>query len=515
MLLQFSHPQYLWLFLPLAAWVVWLARFGSMADLAPGRARLSLALRLALTVLVLLGPGRLAGRRPSRELVVLFVLDRSDSIPPERKQAAVDFVNRAAERMGPNDKAGVIVFGSDAFVEADPKLGLKLRQISSVPSTEYTDIGAAIQLALADFPPNAQKRVVLLSDGNDNLGEAVSAAAQAAGSGVQIDTVPLTYQYAREVMLDKIVAPADAKEGEPFEVKIIAASTYPTNATLRLFRDGQYIGAQSVHLEKGKNVFIFPQSLAQARFHTFEARIEAGEDTIAENNVAMGFTNVRGRPRVLYIANDPGDARLLASALNRQKIEIDVRGPGGLPTNLAELQGYDSIILDNVGAYTMTPDQMKMIQSNVRDLGAGLVMIGGENSFGAGAYGGTPIEAALPVDMDVQKKKNIPTGAVAMIMHTCEFLDGNQWAAETAAAVIDVMGAKDKVGELIWGGMGDQWVIPMQEVGDPNNKERLKGIVYQAEPSDMPSFQPSMQLALQGLRQTDAQTAIPHRRRCR
>src|SRR5438552_10133141 len=176
-------------------------------------------------------------------------------------------------------------------------------------------------------------------------------------------------------------------------------------------------------------------------------------------------------PTVLYVEGNAKDGRFLAEALRRQRVKVEVRSEDQIPTNLAEFQNYDSLVLSNVGAWELSPDQMKMIQSNVRDLGSGLVMIGGEHSFGAGAYGGTPIEAALPVDMDVQKKKHMPTGAVAMVLHSCEFQDGNRWAAETAAAVIDVLGAQDKVGLLLYDMGGERWGIPMQPAP---NKEALK-----------------------------------------
>ena len=74
-------------------------------------------------------------------------------------------------------------------------------------------------------------------------------------------------------------------------------------------------------------------------------------------------------------------ARALRS-LRAERVDVDLRSPADLPRNLAELQNYDSVVLSNVGAWELSPDQMKMIQSNVRDLGAGLVMIGGEHSFG-------------------------------------------------------------------------------------------------------------------------------------
>src|SRR4029450_10627082 len=148
---------------------------------------------------------------------------------------------------------------------------------------------------------------------------------------------------------------------------------------------------------------------------------------------------------VLLVDNDREAARFLEAALKAQKLDVQVAGPGHLPATLAEFQGYDSIILSNVGAEQLSPDQMKLIRSNVRDLGAGLVMIGGERSFGPGAYRGTPIEEVLPVDMEVKKQKVMPTGAVAMVLHTCEFENGNRLARETAAQVVDALGERDKV----------------------------------------------------------------------
>ncbi len=501
-MISFSHPAYLLLLLFLPALVV--VTRHSLADLRGGRARFSLGLRCVIFALLALGLAGLQLSRPSDRLCVLFLLDRSDSIPAEQREAAVRAVNEAARRMGPNDTAGVLVFGGEAYVEAMPTPKLKVTSIASVVSRDYSDLAGAVRLALAAFPEDAQKRIVLLSDGNENLGNVVEEASAAAAGGVQIDTVPITYEYGREVMLDRLIAPSEAKEGEPFAVEAIASSTHETDGVLRFWQDGGYVGEQKVHLAPGKNRFKITRGLSRPHFYQFEAKLDtdAAADTLPDNNRAMGFTLVRGKPRVLYVEGDPREGAYLARALRAERVDVDLRSPADVPRNLAELQSYDSVILSNVAAWELSPDQLKMIQSNVRDLGGGLVMVGGEHSFGAGAYGGTPVEAALPVDMDVQKKKHMPTGAVAMVLHSCEFPDGNKWAAETAAAVIDVLGAQDKVGMLLYGTNGEQWALPMQPAAD---KERLKQAVYTASPGDMPTFDPIMRMALAGLKQTDAQ----------
>jgi uncharacterized membrane protein/outer membrane biosynthesis protein TonB len=455
---------------------------------------------------VLLALAGLQVSRPTKKLAVLFVLDQSDSIPPEQKRLSLDYLNQTARRMGPNDEGGVLVFGGDAYLELEPKAQLTLRQVHSQVPRDYTNLAGAVRLALAAFPEDSQKRVVLLSDGNENLGSAVQEATSAASAGVQLDVVPIAYQYAHEVLLEKMVVPSEVKVGEPFEVRVIARSTEPAPAVIRLLRNGELIAQQSVDLLKGPNVINFQQSLDKSNFYSYEAVIETAVDQLPDNNRALGFVLIKGKPRVLIVESNPDDARFLTSALQGQQLDVDVRTPGRLPATLAEFQTYDSVVLSNVGAFQLTADQMKAIRSSVRDLGTGLVMVGGENSYGPGAYRGTPIEEALPVDMEVKKHKVMPVGAVAMVLHTCEFQDGNRWARETGAAVIDVLGARDKAGVLLFD-TGERWGIPMQPAA---NKERMKAELYNLEPGDMPDFHSIIKLAYQGLMTDAKEAAVKH-----
>src|SRR5207253_192898 len=122
---------------------------------APARGWLSLALRSLVILLLSLALAGLQMTRPSRQLAVLFVLDQSDSIPQSKREAEVAFVNEAARRLTRDDRAGVVAFGREAYLELEPEARLRIDQIHSVPGgdfREYTDISAAIRLALAAFP---------------------------------------------------------------------------------------------------------------------------------------------------------------------------------------------------------------------------------------------------------------------------------------------------------------------------------------------------------------------------
>src|SRR6185312_17138041 len=95
---------------------------------------------------------------------------------------------------------------------------------------------------------------------------------------------------------------------------------------------------------------------------------------------------------------------------------IEVQSPGAVPASVASLASYDSIVLSNVPSEELGPQQMAAIEEAVKDFGVGLGMVGGENSFAAGRYSGTPIEAALPVKMDVRKQRRLPSAAVVVVL---------------------------------------------------------------------------------------------------
>ena len=85
--------------------------------------------------------------------------------------------------MPEGDVAGIVAFGKGALVERLPAELRDIDRIASAPVTSATDVGSALRLASALFPDDAQKRIVLLSDGNDTTGQGQAEAALAAARG--------------------------------------------------------------------------------------------------------------------------------------------------------------------------------------------------------------------------------------------------------------------------------------------------------------------------------------------
>jgi len=209
---------------------------------------------------------------------LFYALDRSDSLPSSQQELARTYVNKSFAFKKPSDKAGVLVFGSDASLEFGPNAALDLQKIKAVVPTERTDIAAAIRLGTAAFPETGQKRLLLLSDGNENVGDAIAAATAAKSLGVTMDVIPLGAARGNDVSIQKLSLPNNLKKGQTFEVKIFAQADKAQTATVRLFRNDQYLDSQNVELAAGKNLFSFPQTLDQPGFYSYDIQLEAAND---------------------------------------------------------------------------------------------------------------------------------------------------------------------------------------------------------------------------------------------
>ncbi len=189
MSLTFIHPSALWLFL-LIPLTVGLALLGPRR---PTRGRFwgGLTLRVLLLTLVILALAGIQIRTAAENLTVVFVLDVSDSITPEEQAHGEALIQEAIQNMPDGDQAAIVVFGEDALVEQLASETRFLPDIASVPITTRTDIASALQLALALFPDEGAKRMVLLSDGRQNLGEAIDQAELAAAHGIELTYIPL------------------------------------------------------------------------------------------------------------------------------------------------------------------------------------------------------------------------------------------------------------------------------------------------------------------------------------
>jgi uncharacterized membrane protein len=525
MSLSLIYPQYLWL-LVLVPLTLALGFAGRPAG-NQLRRWAGLSLRLVLLIAIILALAGVQLRLRSNQLTTVFVLDVSDSISPEEQARGEDFIHQSIDHIqGASDQnqAAIVLFGEDALVDRLASAD-EFSRLTSIPITTRTDISSALQLAQAILPGEGARRIVLLSDGRENLGQAMQQASLAASSQVELRYVPLGGPAGEvEVLLESLRAPAEARQGERIELAIEINSSAAVNAGLRIFADDALVHTQELALSPGVNrlqVPVEPSEAGATGFRRFRAQVIPEFDTLLQNNEASAFTVVHGPPNVLLIEGQPGEAENLARALQAAEMNLTRHSPAQIPTTLTGLASYDAIILANVPANALPDGAMNALPVFVRDLGRGLVMIGGADSFGAGGYLRTPLEEALPVDMDVRDKELEANLALVLAVDKsgsmgrchCDNPDLNQTytrqevgqpkvdiAKEAVMRAASALGKQDYLGVVAFDSQ-PHWVLNLSQLIDPASLENSIA-TFQAE--GQTNLQAGVQAAYQALTGVEA-----------
>ena len=503
----FDRP-WLLLLLPCALAAFWWLGRRSYAGLNPGTAQLALGVRSLLALLLICAIAGIHTVQRSDKLATIFLLDVSKSVRSDQQAAGREYVTKALGGKRTSDQGGVIEFGRTATVDEAPSETMQsLEQGRASVAGDATNLADALRLAQASFPAGMGRKIVVLSDGNENIGEAEGEIDGLRTAGVRVDIAPTALGQGQsgspvgEAMVDNVSLPTRARQDAPFNLRVVVSSTVPQAGSLTLTRDGQPLGTQPVQLKAGKNAFTFTEKIHEAGFHKYDAVLTAVNDTVAENNHGFGYVAVQGRPRVLYIT-DKVDSSLgtIKNALAAQQIDMNIQTPGGIPASVAALASYDAVVLSDVPAEEVGPAQMSALEAATKEFGVGLGMIGGPNSYAAGQYTGTPIEAALPVKMDIKDKKRFPTVAVALVIEDLEEPGNVNMSIEAAKATVDLLDPQDQIGVE---DCNRTWRIPLQYVTD---RAKIKSMMASlTDMNDPPMYDPYIMEAARVLGNTNAQ----------
>jgi len=525
--IRFDHPEYLWLLL-LAVPIVWLG-LRSLAALEPARRWTAIGLRVAvLAVFVLMLAGLQAVQKHS-DLTVIAVVDQSESVrrfaktsqptPDETdptqtrdyQQWVRSYLHETSSSRRGGDRLGMLTYDGRSTVRALPSEAAQLESGTADQPAEGTDTATAIRAGMALFPSDSGRRMVLVSDGNDTTGDTLAAAREAAAAGIPIDVLPVPYRVEDEVMVEAIYAPSEAHEGQTVPLRVVLRATQPAVGLIQLIHDDQPIdlngdspggGAPITQadwtLEEkdlppegdkpeqpgdalGRYVAVreIDVPLGLTGVNKFQVVFEPAEgfDSMQVNNKAQAFTLVSGKGRVLFVDNIGGESgNVLPRTLISRGIELDVVPPGRMPVSLNRLQRYDAIILQNVPYDAITPSQQKMMVKYVHDLGGGLVMLGGPDSFGAGGWANSDLDRyILPVSCQIPSQTILPSGALVLVIDRSGSMGApvggtartqQELANEAAVLALNTLYPQDLVGVVAFDGNAKP-IVKVQMNTDP------------------------------------------------
>ena len=448
----------------------------------------ALAVRIILILVLILSLAGLQIQRTSDNLSVVFLVDVSDSMDENSQTQALAFVRASIENMEESDQAAVILFGANALVEHPMDELINLNEIGSDPIALNTDLAEAIRIGLALFPPDAAKRMVILSDGLETVGDAARSAELAAATGVQIDYVPYGIVRDREVLVSSVRVPSTVGEDEPFDlvVSVENKGDVPVQSVLRILAAGTPIHDDIVTLNPGNNRYaVGPLQFSTAQFVDFRVVIEPqSAEGFTRNNELSAFTQVSGRPRILVVRSDPAESQFLEAALTETGFTIDTMSPDEIPLSLAALGTYRSIILVNVNAADLTPRRMEDLERYVRDLGGGLVVVGGPESYGVGGYFETPLEDTLPVEMRIRDQERVPKLTMSYVIDRSGSMQiagpsgvsNLELAKEAVIRSMNFLNDYDRAGVVSFDHQAF-WVVNIQEIASQANRSQMENTV--------------------------------------
>ena len=290
------------------------------------------------------------------------------------------------------------------------------------PDGKTTDIAQAVARIKAALPGADIASVLLISDGIDNSGgrDPVKAVVE---QGIIVNTVGVGAlaegEKIKDIAVKHVEAPRYTTVNNVAEIKAhVESSGIVATMSVILKTADKELAESRIVLEPGRKTHVVSLRFTPDAVGPIELEVvvpPAPEERIHKNNsYPVSVTVTHPRIKVLYIEAalrheykflkrtldmDP-NVELLSFVQTRK--DVFLKQGGGttdaslLPADLDALKQFDVIILGDTDSTLFSKQQLEMIEQAVRD-GAGLLMLGGEASFGPGGYADTPPADALPV----------------------------------------------------------------------------------------------------------------------
>ncbi len=483
-----------------------LMRTISLTDLSVLQQVLQSTLRAGIVAAVAVALARPQWITRDDKVSTVVLIDVSDSVSDAQLEAARKFVDELGDAAASDDTMQVITFaekpevvrtaaGEDSFASVIGRHD---------GAGAGTDIQAAMQLGYGLYPPNSLPRMVIVSDGNQTDGDILTESYRAHDMEVRVSWKTFPDDKVKEIRVVGLTVPDEVKQGQPFEVTAEVWSTHEDSATLILSQQNQTLDAggpdtKEVQLHEGINRIKFKREVKHDKTATFKVRLaKYGADTEKANNDAVISTPVKGMPHVLYveggILREPGSASYLEKALKHEDIDVEVRGPRGLPGRAQDLEAFDMVLVSDVPAHFLGSNQMAALDTYVRN-GGGLIMAGGEDSFGSGGYQGTKIEQIMPVRFDSEKTREQPDIALILVMDRSGSMQGQriEMAKESARVTVEVLSPNDIIGVVGFDSEAQVYVKPQRA----SNRMRISADISRIQPGGGTNIYPGLREAFE------------------
>ncbi|MDD6980979.1 MAG: VWA domain-containing protein [Clostridia bacterium] len=403
---------------------------------------------------------------------IVLVLDASSSDETLREQMQ-EYACQLIDDSDSETEFAVVWFAGDhTAVDENAKFTGKENAKRLVTSdtldtlvTDATDIAGALKYANSLFPDERTKvrRVILLSDGRETVGNAYEAAGALLSNGVRLDAVPFDVaatDYAEVALSDFTVSPTQViGNGKSLTLTVTIQSSVEVEGSVA-FYDGDRL-IREINVAPGIGYTTYQQAYTPEvtgsdgiGVHELRAELvlrdgDKRADSLTQNNTLYTWVKINSDAKLLLVDGDGQQATALKPQLQVDySEEIDVCSPSQFPRTMKDLLVYDEVALLNTRMDALPDGSDLLLYYYVNYVGRGLLTTSGNTTESYESYQSTRLEEMLPLTLTLDETQNnvaiviVLDDSGSMTQGTDRFTP----ALEGAKKIINVLSETDYVG---------------------------------------------------------------------
>lgn len=374
--------------------------------------------------------------------------------------------------------------------------------VPETASAETINLEAAVQLAAAMVRPDSDGRVILAGYDTETAGNVAASLAL-----LNARQLPLDLQApggeADPVAVTALHAPAPIFGGDKVPVTATLFSAAEATLDLQMLVDGAVVETRNVLLHAGRNPVNFVLPEMSAGDHLFEVAVIGGSGDAGNDRFGVA-ASILEAPMVAIVTPEAQWGDYFAQALAVHGLRTTVLRPDRAPFAIEGWLDYDSVVLLNTPAIDLSTQQQEQLEEYARVHGKGLLILGGENSFGPGGYFRTPLEDVSPLSARVPN--DMPVAALSFVLDRSgsmqalvEGVTRLDIAKQATLSAIELLNDESQVSVVVFD-TESHVLTPMEQ----KNMPRIEAALAPLQPGGGTFFMPALEQALVEMDKADA-----------
>ncbi len=491
--INFETPIVLWLLLG-NLFFLWVPR-----KVGKEKRHFYTGLRMLVFSLLVIGLAGISFIAETIESHTILLIDQSDSMTVQSKEIT-EFINESLGEKTENDYVEIISFGEGYGIEQLMTNDQFIYKPQSVIDKRGTNLEEALVFAINRLDQDKNKRIVLVSDFEETSGDLLSRLLETSIETIEFKHYQPIEKDVPDTQIVSVEMPKNIRKGERFPVAVSVYAQQQTSAVLSIYNDDQIVVQKTIDLKPGVQRFVFEDQLVSTGGHQYVAQIEAANDAVEQNNRWHNIIEVEGPP-VLLMVDPKNEGDTYKQLLTQQGFQITHYNQTDADYTLEALAAYDAVILVNTSIEEVTLNFLASLELYVKELGGGLLVVGGSESYAVGGYEETVLEQLLPVNMALKVDGERYDLAMMVVVDKSGSMSGGdhgpskmQMAKEAVIRVAKTLSVKDQLGLIAFDNQPYE-VFPLSAVTEIEDMaKKVAGVKADGGTSILPALEGGLKM---------------------